>query len=128
MINTDRELWNSDYYDGEAYQPAFRIHITENGALGISVYGQVIVMPVKTWHTLGQQMMAVNSRDMGATLPIALTDQDVTKLEAAIRAEGYDIHTDTDTGAIELVLTRVGGLDRSANPWWRPTPTRRTPC
>jgi hypothetical protein len=41
------------------------------------------------------------------TEPLALTDRHVAALEAAIRAEGYTILADPETGAIKLERTPV---------------------
>lgn len=43
--------------------------------------------------------------------PYALTDQHVASLERAIRAEGYDIRVDTDTGEVKLYRELAGGAD-----------------
>lgn len=50
--------------------------------------------------------------------PVALTDQNVAALERAIRAEGYRILVDTDTG--EIILEHQG--------WASMTPAQREGC
>jgi hypothetical protein len=49
-VNTDKEIWreNPDDY----YSPS--IHATQNGHIGISVGGRVIVLDIQTWHWLGE--------------------------------------------------------------------------
>lgn len=56
-INTDRELWKEtpDYYSPS-------IHETENGNIGIDVSGNVLVAPVKMWHTAGEMLFTVPFR------------------------------------------------------------------
>jgi hypothetical protein len=46
--NTDREIWRET--EGDYYSPS--IHVTEYGAIGISVGGHVIVQSVRAWHAL----------------------------------------------------------------------------
>ena len=71
MKNTDREIWrrkSANLSDPDGfYQPS--IHVTDGGAIGISVHGFVIVMPVEKWHALaadrreGEQGQADHSRE-----------------------------------------------------------------
>lgn len=54
--NTDREIWRErpgDYY-------ADSIHVTETGGIGLNVGGWVMVLPIRTWHKLGDIFFAVN--------------------------------------------------------------------
>lgn len=53
--NTDKELWRERV--GDFYSP--RIHVTQNGHIGIDVGGRVIVLDVHTWHWLGEYYCAV---------------------------------------------------------------------
>jgi hypothetical protein len=46
--NTDREIWRER--DGDYY--ADSIHVTAQGLIGIDCGGQVIVKPVREWHSL----------------------------------------------------------------------------
>jgi hypothetical protein len=48
--NTDREIWRDG--DGEGYYTpdCASIFVTEDGGIGISVNGNVIVRPVREWH------------------------------------------------------------------------------
>jgi hypothetical protein len=56
--------------------------------------------------------------EMEAEPPIALTDAHVRELEHAIRAEGYNILADPETGRIRLHrLTIAGWDDIPDNPW-----------
>ena len=48
--NTDVLLWIKDLKDDNSP----RIHVTENGGIGIDVGGHVIVMTIEKWHTLGK--------------------------------------------------------------------------
>jgi len=54
--NTDREIWRET--PGDYYAPS--IHVTEGGGIGIDVSGWVMVLPVRTWHKLGDIFCAVN--------------------------------------------------------------------
>ena len=45
--NTDRELWREN---DDHYSPS--IHVTEDGAIGMSIGGNVIVLPIRQWHKL----------------------------------------------------------------------------
>jgi hypothetical protein len=57
--NTDREIWRDG--DGEGYYTpdCASIFVTEDGGIGISVNGNVIVRPVREWHrALSQESLA----------------------------------------------------------------------
>ena len=56
--NTDRELWRE--VEGDYY--ANSIHVTEDGSIGISVGGNVIVKPLTAWHELAR--IALNTPGM----------------------------------------------------------------
>lgn len=45
--NTDRHLWPQVSNPGDPYES---IHVTKDGAIGINVGGNVIVMPLRAWH------------------------------------------------------------------------------
>lgn len=51
-INTDRELYREDLQDpldpDNFYAPS--IHVTQDGRIGMSVGGMVIVMSIRNWH------------------------------------------------------------------------------
>ena len=50
-INTDKEIWRK--VKDDYYSPS--IHVTEEGNIGINVYGQVIVMPIEDWFYLARE-------------------------------------------------------------------------
>lgn len=48
-LNTDRHLW-PDTSDPDG--PLESIHVTAEGAIGINVAGNVVVRPLREWHSL----------------------------------------------------------------------------
>ena len=56
-------------------------------------------------HAAALEKLVLKPRDEP---PLALTDQHAAALERAIRAEGYKIFVDTETGDVELVKTSRG--------------------
>lgn len=92
--NTDREIWrerDGDYRvglglpRGDFYRG--RIFVTESGGIGIDVGGNVIVKPLKEWHSLAAQSFGENAwRDKNITAG-ELADI----LDAALGADGYNL-------------------------------------
>jgi hypothetical protein len=73
-LNTGRELWRKGDGDGNGmsyYEPS--VHVTEQGAIGINVGGQVYVMPVENWHALAAEHAAY--RQALETLQILVDEQ-----------------------------------------------------
>jgi len=54
--NTDIEVWRE--VPGDHY--ADSIHITEGNGIGINCGGNVMVLPVRSWHLAGQLIHAVD--------------------------------------------------------------------
>lgn len=57
--NTDKEIWREK--PGDHYSPS--IHVTADGAIGISVDGMVIVRSVKEWHRLARTNKPIFAND-----------------------------------------------------------------
>ena len=68
------------------------------------IYGDDIQRPQMGLGSLlsAEELAAVAGSDEGESPPVALTDAHAAKLEAAIRAEGFDIEADPVTGDIRL--------------------------
>lgn len=63
--NTDRELWrdlegNAAPEAGDYYAPS--IHVTEQGAIGISVGGTVYVKTLREWHAIAEAVPTFQGR------------------------------------------------------------------
>lgn len=55
VINTDREIWRER--EGDYFSPS--IFVTEKGAIGINVGGQVIIRRIERWHEIATTSSSV---------------------------------------------------------------------
>ncbi len=94
-MNTDREIWREALLDH--YSPS--IHVTQSGAIGINVGGNVIVKKVQDWHNIASDKL----------IPLADAMELVEALEsikaAYLRGVNYDLEPCEQS--MELNIARI---------------------
>lgn len=89
--NADQIIWRA--WEGDYY--ADSIHVTHEGAIGISCGGTAYVMPVRDWHKLAALRAALAPQVDGETLNFRFSKNDHGPLLTFVEAEnadGYSVH------------------------------------
>jgi len=104
--NTDKELWRE--VKGDYFSPS--IHIAWGNGVGMNVGGRVIVMPIRKWHKLAEQVL-----EAGDELPDKIVDYDhngVTFVESVGEYErGFNEALDLCLPIVAKLKLRVAELD-----------------
>jgi len=107
--NTDREIWRRT--PGDFYAPS--ILVTQDGAIGLSVGGQVIVRSVEEWHRMGHDYKTDETRAFTSQRH-AYFQRRVFELGAADKDSDYNGMVGQCVLALSLEFAKQGHLGTSA--------------